>query len=123
MNYFGQYYDEEANTYYLRARYYNPVIGKSITEDSFTGNPRDPLSLNRYTYCANNPIIFVDPSGHKKVVLFDSEPYQYEMSLWKHYANTDWEQGQYGSAILDYVIYENKDKDSLKELFSEEALE
>src|SRR5262249_6900449 len=27
-------------------------------------NPYDPQSLNRYTYCRNNPIIYSDPSGH-----------------------------------------------------------
>ena len=24
----------------------------------------DPLSLNLYTYCANNPVMYIDPSGH-----------------------------------------------------------
>ena len=51
-------------TYYLRARYYNPAIGRLITEDSFWGKANDSLSLNLYVYCANNPIIFIDPSGH-----------------------------------------------------------
>ena len=27
-------------------------------------NASDPLSLNLYTYCANNPVMYVDPSGH-----------------------------------------------------------
>lgn len=30
----------------------------------YRGNPNDPLSLNLYTYCANNPLIYHDPSGH-----------------------------------------------------------
>jgi len=34
--------------------------------DSFAGNLHDPLSLNLYTYCGNNPIRYIDPSGHKK---------------------------------------------------------
>ena len=32
--------------------------------DSYTGNPSDPLSLNLYTYSHNNPIMFVDTTGH-----------------------------------------------------------
>lgn len=30
-----------------------------------TGKNADPLSLNLYTYCHNNPILYTDPSGHK----------------------------------------------------------
>ena len=27
-------------------------------------DPADPLTLNLYTYCGNNPVVYVDPSGH-----------------------------------------------------------
>ena len=37
---------------------------KFISRDSFAGRRSDPLSLNLYTYCRNNPIRFIDPSGH-----------------------------------------------------------
>jgi hypothetical protein len=40
------------------------VIGRFITEDTYWGVAEDQLSLNIYVYCANNPIIFIDPSGH-----------------------------------------------------------
>ncbi|MTI48435.1 MAG: hypothetical protein FH761_11375 [Firmicutes bacterium] len=50
--------------YYLRARYYNPYTGRFITEDSYKGEDNNPLSLNLYTYCYNDPIQFVDPTGH-----------------------------------------------------------
>jgi len=64
FRYCGEYFDKETGTYYLRARYYNPVIGRFITEDTYLGVPNDPLSLNLYTYCANNPIAYIDPAGH-----------------------------------------------------------
>lgn len=35
-----------------------------MTEDTYLGNGADPLSLNLYAYCANNPIRYVDPTGH-----------------------------------------------------------
>ncbi|MBR4023568.1 MAG: RHS repeat-associated core domain-containing protein [Ruminococcus sp.] len=64
FRYCGEYYDAETGTIYLRARYYNPSIGRFITRDSYSGKISDPLSLNLYTYCANNPIVYIDPSGH-----------------------------------------------------------
>ena len=36
-----------------------------MSEDSFRGSERDPLSLNLYTYCVNNPVNLWDPSGHR----------------------------------------------------------
>ncbi len=64
FKYAGEVYDSETGLYYLRARYYDPIMGRFITEDSFEGQINNPLSLNLYTYCANNPIIYIDPSGH-----------------------------------------------------------
>lgn len=49
VTYAGYQYDKETGLYYLNARYYDP---------------NDPLSLNLYTYCSNNPIIYTDPTGH-----------------------------------------------------------
>ena len=64
FRYCGEYFDAETGTIYLRARYYDPAIGRFISRDSVTGENTDPLSLNLYTYCHNNPIIGTDPSGH-----------------------------------------------------------
>lgn len=64
FRYCGEYYDEETGSIYLRARYYDPVLGRYMQEDSYKGNIADPLSLNVYTYCYNNPIRFFDPSGN-----------------------------------------------------------
>jgi RHS repeat-associated protein len=64
IRYAGYQYDEESGLYYLNARYYDSVTARFITEDTYQGEKNDPLSLNLYTYCANNPIIYTDPSGH-----------------------------------------------------------
>jgi RHS repeat-associated protein len=56
---------EETGLYYYGARYYNPLIGRFITPDSIVQAPYDPQSLNRYSYCRNNPINYIDPTGHK----------------------------------------------------------
>lgn len=64
IRYAGEFYDAETGLYYLRARYYNPETGRFISEDSYWGEDANPLSLNLYTYCYNDPINFIDPTGH-----------------------------------------------------------
>ena len=64
FRYCGEYFDKETGTIYLRARYYDPEIGRFITEDSVWGKDANPLSLNLYTCCGNDPILFTDPTGH-----------------------------------------------------------
>ena len=65
----GEYFDTETGTVYLRARYYQASIGRFISRDSFSGKKSDPLSLNLYTYCRNNPISYADPSGYSYATL------------------------------------------------------
>ena len=68
--YCGEYYDAETKTYYLRARYYNPANGRFTQQDAWSFmDASDPLSLNLYTYCCNNPVMYVDPSGHDAILL------------------------------------------------------
>ena len=64
FRYCGEYFDSETGTIYLRARYYNPTTDRFISRDSYAGRRSDPLSLNLYTYCQNNPVRYIDPSGH-----------------------------------------------------------
>ena len=67
--YAGYQYDKETGLYYLNARMYDPKIARFLQEDTYTGDPNDPLSLNLYTYCANNPLIYHDPTGHISVYI------------------------------------------------------
>ncbi|NLB61821.1 MAG: RHS repeat-associated core domain-containing protein [Clostridiales bacterium] len=55
--YCGEYLDIETGYIYLRARYYDPSIGRFVSEDSAHDG------YNWYAYCANNPIRYIDPSG------------------------------------------------------------
>jgi len=55
--YCGESYDEETGLYYLRARYYDPSIGRFMSEDPAQDG------LNWYVYCGNNPVMYIDPLG------------------------------------------------------------
>ena len=58
--YTGREYDMESGFYYYRARYYNPQVGRFLSEDpiGFTGG-----EYNLYRYVGNNPINLSDPTG------------------------------------------------------------
>ena len=55
----GQQLDPVTQQYYLRARFYNPVIARFTQEDTYRGD-----GLNLYAYCANRPTHYIDPTGH-----------------------------------------------------------
>ena len=57
--YNGEMLDPVTQQYYLRARFYHPVIGRFTQEDTYYGD-----GLNLYQYCQANPVGYVDPSGH-----------------------------------------------------------
>ena len=59
FGYNGEIFDPIGGQYYLRARYYNPVIGRFTQEDTYYG-----AGLNLYAYCRNLPVGYEDPSGH-----------------------------------------------------------
>lgn len=78
FRYCGEYYDSESGTIYLRARYYDPSTGRFISRDSYAGKNSDPLSLNLYTYCHNNPIFYADPKGHSAWTKFQEAAFAVE---------------------------------------------
>lgn len=49
--------DEVTGLYYLQIRYYNPDTGRFLTRDSFDGIENELLSLNKYSYSHNNPVM------------------------------------------------------------------
>ena len=59
FKYTGEQFDAITQQYYLRARFYNPSLARFMQEDTYRGD-----GLNLYAYCANNPVRYVDPSGH-----------------------------------------------------------
>lgn len=91
FRYCGEYNDEESGLIYLRNRYYDPSIGRFISEDPHwnvnnmifgdkeykDGETKIPdmsaimQSSNLYAYCMNNPIKYVDVSGEAIETILD----------------------------------------------------
>jgi RHS repeat-associated protein len=57
----GKDWDEDVGLYYYNARWYDPEVGRFISEDSMADDP------NLYGYCGQNPVNFTDPTGHFSV--------------------------------------------------------
>ena len=68
FGYNGEIFDPIGGQYYLRARYYNPVIGRFTQEDTYYGD-----GLNLYAYCSNLPVGYEDPSGHVAHAICDAK--------------------------------------------------
>ena len=63
FSYNAEAYDAATGMLNLRARQYEPALGRFSQKDIVRGQVRSPLSLNRYIYCINNPINLIDPNG------------------------------------------------------------
>jgi len=74
LKYTGREHDEDTGLYYYRARYYDPEVGRFLTEDpiGFDGG------INFYTYAQNNPVNFNDPMGHDVV----TSGFKFEVAGW-----------------------------------------
>ena len=63
FSYNAEAFDAATGMLNLRARQYEPALGRFSAKDFIKGNAFTPLSLNRYSYGINSPIIHTDPSG------------------------------------------------------------
>ena len=61
--YTSERHDDPTGLVYLRARQYDPDLGRFVSTDPVLGSVSRPQTQDRYTYVANNPLRFRDPSG------------------------------------------------------------
>ena len=61
----GQRRDASAGLMYYGARYYDAGLGRFISADTIVPSAGNPQSLNRYAYVYNNPLRYIDPTGHE----------------------------------------------------------
>ncbi len=59
----GKELDSEMGLNYFCQRYYDSQIGRFMTLDPFGGYIELPQTQNRYAYCINNPLKYIDPLG------------------------------------------------------------
>jgi RHS repeat-associated protein len=59
----GEALDPGTGLYYLRARFYDPGVGRFLSADPFPGIATFPLSLNKGVYAGDSPITMTDPRG------------------------------------------------------------
>jgi RHS repeat-associated protein len=60
----GQREESVIGLYFYNARWYDAALGRFAQADTIVPSPGNPQSLNRYTYGSNNPVLYIDPSGH-----------------------------------------------------------
>jgi len=61
----GEQRDSESNLIHLRARSYDPQLGRFIGRDTIPGETGRPATLHRFGYVEGNPVNRTDPSGSK----------------------------------------------------------
>jgi RHS repeat-associated protein len=64
----GQYHESSIpggeGLYYYSARWCDGRLGRFVSADPLVPEPRNPQDWNRYSYVRNNPLKYIDPSGH-----------------------------------------------------------
>ncbi len=87
----------------MKARYYDPDLGRFLTADSIVQAPFDPQTLNRFAYVRNNPIKYTDPSGHSfgfKRTWRAIEKESARTSAFRHFGH--WWDANVGGKIKDF---------------------
>ncbi|GEP43499.1 Ig-like domain-containing protein [Brevifollis gellanilyticus] len=64
LGYNGEHFDADLGLVYLRARWYDPMLGRFHTRDPYQGMFEDPMSLQGYLFAHGDPESFIDPSGN-----------------------------------------------------------
>ena len=67
----GQLEEGTIGLYDYGARFYDPLLGRFLSADTVVPEPGNPQALNRYAYVLNNPLKYIDPTGHR-VLLEDA---------------------------------------------------
>ena len=64
--YTGQLQQADINLYYYNARFYDPALGRFVQSDTIVPDTLNILDWDRFGYVHNNPLRYIDPSGHDR---------------------------------------------------------
>ena len=53
----------------MNGRMYDPVMSSFLSVDQYVQSPSSSQNFNRYAYCLNNPLRYVDPSGEEIITM------------------------------------------------------
>ena len=62
----GQLFQASLGIYHMGARFYDPYLARWLSADTIVPNPSNPQSFNRYSWVRNNPLKYIDPTGHRE---------------------------------------------------------
>jgi len=66
LGYTGECFDGDVGMVYLRARWYEPGVGRFTRRDPWEGKQDEPQTLHAYIYTHDDPVNFTDPTGRWK---------------------------------------------------------
>jgi RHS repeat-associated protein len=115
----GELFDSHMRISYNRARWMDPALGRFLSPDPNEGAPATPASRLRYTYAANDPLSYVDPSGRNfaglaSVAVGTVAAFPFDMgTLWRSLSATV--PGVHGNgplrvAVVPTVDYDPRDR-------------
>ena len=101
-NFTGKFIDENTGLYYFNARWYDPEMGRFITEDP----ARD--GRNWFVYCENNPLVYTDPDGREttdknKAAIYPTVGNAFNLDFGRDYSNMAVQNFKNGHPILGTI--------------------
>ena len=104
VDYTGHVYDAELGLHYMGGRYYDPKIGRFMSNDPVGFIASHAVSFNRYAYGNNNPYRFYDPDGKLPVLMIPALVTGVGYFLTPSIANTPTTEGDHqNNSILDII--------------------
>jgi RHS repeat-associated protein len=79
--YAGQHWDDDLGVSYAQQRWYDPKVGRFLSEDPVPGDPQVPMGLHAFGYASGNPLVSTDPTGERDRFLDQKEA----SSFWDDY--------------------------------------
>src|SRR5262249_25112613 len=67
ISYTGQRADDEWSFVDMNAREYDPFLKRFLDADTIVPHAANGIDWNRYAYARDNPLRYVDPSGHESI--------------------------------------------------------